>query len=129
LRALECTEQHFLDFGALQAGSAPNVLPKFDQINLGKNLALRSAIPEPSKRSTSPLDRHSDTERSQQTHCVRLKCDSGGGGPPCRLTLYELGAKSMLTQGDGDRQSRNAAADNENTFDLGHRMPHFRLQE
>ena len=76
-------------------------------------------------RSAGPLDRHSYTERSQQTHCVRLKCDSGPRGPPRRLTLYELGAKSMLTQGDGGRQSRNAAPDNENTFDLGHRMPHF----
>jgi hypothetical protein len=35
----------------------------------------------------------------------------------------------MLTQGDGGRQSRNAADDDENTFDLGHRMPHFRLLE
>jgi hypothetical protein len=110
LRALECIEQHFLEFGALHAGSAPNVLPKLDQINLGKNLALRGAILEPLKRSAGALDRHSDPERTQHAHCVRLKRNSGAGGPPFRLALYELGAKSTLPQGDGGRQSRNPAA-------------------
>jgi hypothetical protein len=77
------------------------------------------------KRSAGALDRHSDPERTQHAHCVRLKRNSGAGGPPFRLALYELGAKSTLPQGDGGRQSRNPAADNEDTFDLCHRKPHF----
>ena len=114
-----------MELDAFHADKWADPLPKLDQVDLGKNLALRSTILEPPKRSAGALDRRSDSEPHQQAHRVRLERDSGADGLPRRLALDELGAESALTQGDGGCQSRDAAPDDENTFDLGHRMSHF----